>query len=341
MIGWDDRWEAARIAADPTGALTAVRVSAEHRGAWSAVNDAGTGWVEITGKAYNDARDKRALPAVGDWALVDRWEGALAGRGAAVIREILPRRSLLVRRAAGEATAPQTIAANVDLGIVLTSANADLSIPRLDRYLALLRDGGIAPLLVLSKIDLVADAEPMLAQLRALGDVLATSTTTGAGLDAIRARAIPGTTSVLLGSSGVGKSTLLNALAGLSQRTRAIRADERGVHTTTHRELFAAPDGALWIDTPGMRELAQFVDEDDAEPDFSDVAALAAGCRFRDCKHENEPGCAVRGALDPARLASFRKLSGERVAGLRDATAAQRIAETRKAKAKKRPGSSE
>ena len=337
MNGWDDRWEAARVAADPTGALVAVRISAEHRGAYHAMNEAGSGWVEITGKAYNDARDKRALPTVGDWVLVERWDGALAARGAAVIREILPRRSLLVRRAAGEATVPQTIAANVDLGIVLTSANADLSLPRLDRYLALLRDGGIAPLLVLSKIDLVADPGPLLAQLRPLCDTLATSTTTGAGLDEIRARALPGTTSVLLGSSGVGKSTLLNALAGLAQRTRAIRADERGVHTTTHRELFAAPDGALWIDTPGMRELAQWVDEDEAVDAFDDIAALAEGCKFRVCKHQDEPGCAVRAGVDAARLRSFHKLAGERATGLRDASTARRIAETRKAKAKKRP----
>ncbi len=336
MDGWDDRWETARAAVDPARALAPVRVSAEHRGAYHATDGTGSGWVELTGKAYNEARDKRALPTVGDWVLVERWDGALAGRGAATIREILPRRSLLVRRAAGEATVPQTIAANVDLGIVLTSANADLSIPRLDRYLALLRDGGIAPLLVLSKIDLVADPEPLLAQLRPLADTIAVSTTTRSGLDAIHARAQPGTTSVLLGSSGVGKSTLLNAMAGLALRTRAIRADERGVHTTTHRELFAAPDGSLWIDTPGMRELAQWVDDDD-EPDFTDIATLAEGCKFRDCKHLDEPGCAVREVVDAARLRSFHKLAGERVTGLRDASAARRIAETRKAKAKKRP----
>ena len=342
MQGWDDRWEAAWRGVDPAAALVPVRIAAEHRGAYHGVNDSGSGWVELTGKAYLEARDKRALPTVGDWVLVEGWDNATAGRGAATIREILPRRTLLVRRAAGEATVPQTIAANVDLGIVLTSANADLSIPRLDRYLALLRDGGIAPLLVLSKIDLVADAEPLLAQLRPLGAALGVSTTTGAGLDEIRAIAKPGTTSVLLGSSGVGKSTLLNALAGLALRTRAIRADERGVHTTTHRELFAAPDGSLWIDTPGMRELAQWVDDEaEAVDAFDDIAALAAGCKFRDCKHEQEPGCAVRAGVEPARLASYHKLAAERVSGLRNASAAQRIAETRRAKAKKRPGPEE
>jgi len=342
MHGWDDRWEAAWRAVDPAGALVPVRIAAEHRGAYHATNDTGSGWVELTGKAYLEARDKRALPTVGDWVLVERWDTATAGRGAATIREILPRRSLLVRRAAGEATVPQTIAANVDLGIVLTSANADLSIPRLDRYLALLRDGGIAPLLVLSKIDLVPDPEPLLALLRPLGETLGVSTTTGAGLAAIHALARPNTTSVLLGSSGVGKSTLLNALAGLAVRTRAIRADERGVHTTTHRELFAAPDGSLWIDTPGMRELAQWVDEEAEELDaFDDIAALAAGCKFRDCKHEAEPGCAVRAGVEPARLRSYHKLAAARGAGVKSASAAQRIAESRRAKAKKRPGPDE
>lgn len=332
MYGWDDAWAA--TAREIDAGLTPVRISAEHRGAYHALGDGGTGWVELTGKAYNEARDKRALPTVGDWILVEHWDKAIADRGAATIRHVLPRRTLLVRKAAGEATVPQPIAANVDLGIVLTSANADLSIPRLDRYLALLRDGGIKPLLVLSKIDLVADPAPMLAQLQTLGDAVAVSTVTGVGLDALRAP--PNTTSVLLGSSGVGKSTLLNAVAGQAQRTKAIRADERGVHTTTHRELFAAPDGALWIDTPGMRELAQFLDEE-ADDYFTDIAELAASCKFRDCKHENEPGCAVRGAIDAKRLASYHKLAGERAAAVVSAAAARRIAETRKARGRKKP----
>jgi ribosome biogenesis GTPase / thiamine phosphate phosphatase len=334
MLGWDDAWATAAKEIDPS--LVAVRISAEHRGAYHALGDGGTGWVELTGKAYNEARDKRALPTVGDWILVERWDTAIAGRGAAIIRHVLPRRSLLVRKAAGEATAPQPIAANVDLGIVLTSANADLSIPRLDRYLALLRDGGIRPLLVLSKVDLVPDPAPMLAQLQTLGDALGVSTHTGEGIVALRALALPGTTSVLLGSSGVGKSTLLNAVAEQAQRTRVIRADERGVHTTTHRELFAAPDGALWIDTPGMRELAQFLDED-SDDGFADITALAEGCKFRDCKHVNEPGCAVRDVVAPARLASFHKLAGERAAAVVSAAAARRIAETRRARGRKRP----
>jgi ribosome biogenesis GTPase len=169
------------------------------------------------------------------------------------------------------------------------------------------------------------------------------SALTGEGVAAVRALVGPGRTAVLLGSSGVGKSTLLNALLGTDvQPTRPIRDDDRGRHTTTRRELFGLPDGSLWIDTPGMRELGAWVDEDDEEEDsFDDIAELAAGCRFSDCKHVAEPGCAVRDAVDPSRLASFHKLAGERVVGARKQEAARRIAETRKAKAKRyapRPG---
>jgi ribosome biogenesis GTPase len=335
-LGWDERWAEAARAADPAGELAAVRVAAEHRGAYHVAGSAGTAWAELTGRAFHDARDKRALPTVGDWVVVERWADALAARGAAVIRAVLPRRGLLVRKAAGEATAPQPLAANVDVGLVLTSANKDLSPARLDRYLALLRGGGIAPALVLSKIDLADDPAPLLAHLAELGaPVLAVSAATRAGLDAIRALGGKGRTCALLGSSGVGKSTLLNALvADAAQLTQAIRSDERGRHTTTRRELFVTERG-LWIDTPGMRELARWLDRDDADAVFDDIVALAESCKFRDCQHRDEPGCAVRGAIDAARLASFHKLAAEREIGAREQKAARRIAETRQAKAKR------
>ncbi len=341
-LGWDDAWEAARRAADRDGALVPVRVAAEHRGAYHVIGEAGVAWAELTGRAFHRAADKRALPTVGDWVLVERWDRAVAGAGSAVIRGVLPRRGLLVRKAAGEARLPQPIAANVDRGIVMTSANKDLSPARLDRYVQLLRDGGIAPAFALSKVDLVADPAPLVARLGAIAagaPVVALSVVTGAGLDEVRALAGAGKTCVLLGSSGVGKSSLLNALLGAAvQPTQPIRDDERGRHTTTRRELFVTDDG-LWIDTPGMRELAQWLD--DADTVFEDIAALAARCKFRDCRHRDEPGCAVRGAVDPARLASFHKLQDERATGATDQRAAKRIAETRKAKAKKyapRPG---
>ena len=339
-LGWDEEWQAARVAVDAS--LQPVRIVAEHRGASHASDGEHTAWVELTGRSYHRAADKRALPTVGDWVLVEHWDRAVSGTGAGVIRHVLPRRGLLVRKAAGEATQPQPLAANVDRGLVLTSANKDLSPARLDRYLALLRDGGIAPVLVLSKIDL-ADSVPLLSQLAERGaPVVGVSVVSGAGLDEIRALAGPGKTLVLLGSSGVGKSSLLNALAGDElMRTQAIRSDERGKHTTTHRQLFVTEQG-LWIDTPGMRELAQFLDDQDLV--FDDVEALAAGCKFRDCQHRAEPGCAVRDAVPADRLASFHKLLDERSVGARKQEAASRIAETRKAKAKKyapRPGKRE
>ncbi|MBL0216117.1 MAG: ribosome small subunit-dependent GTPase A [Myxococcales bacterium] len=340
-LGWDPAWEEARRALDPEGAWQPVRIAAEHRGAYHAVGPGGTAWVELTGKTFHQAGDKRALPTVGDWVLVERWDAALAANGAGVVRVVLPRRSFLVRRAAGEATLPQPLASNVDVGLVMTSANSDLSPARLDRYVGLLRDGGIEPVLVLSKIDLVADPGAAIAALAAVsgGRVVALSSVRGEGLDDLRALNGAGRTAVLLGSSGVGKSTLLNTLIGTTQEVRALRADERGRHTTTRRELFVAPDGGLWIDTPGMRELAQWIDDDEEvdEHAFDDILALAAGCRFRDCRHTDEPGCAVRGVVDPVRLASFLKLARERATGVTRQSEAQRIAAARKAKKKPAP----
>jgi ribosome biogenesis GTPase / thiamine phosphate phosphatase len=356
-VGWDAQWEAARSAVDPhagtdsgtDAALAPVRIVAEHRGAYHATDGTSVAWVELTGRAFHRAHDKRELPTVGDWVLVERWPDATSGGGAAIIRHVLPRRGLLVRKAAGEATVPQPLAANVDVGIVMTSANSDLSPARLDRYLSLLRDGAIAPALVLSKIDLASEVGTQLAAVQAIAPsapAIALSTVTGEGIDQVRALAGPGRTAVLLGSSGVGKSSLLNAMIGIDARTQAIRDDDRGRHTTTHRELFVT-DGGLWIDTPGMRELAQWIDDnEDEDVAFDDIAELAEGCKFRDCEHQAEPGCAVRaavaaGKLDAHRLASFHKLASERDVGAVKQQAARRLAETRRAKAKKyapRPG---
>jgi len=333
-LGWDDRW--AQVApADGD----VVRVIAEHRGAYHVIGAAGVAWAELTGRRFREARDKRDLPTVGDWVAVDRWTDAVAGNGAAIVREILPRRTLLVRKAAGERTAPQPLAANIDLGLIVTSANQDLSPRRLERYLAVLRDAGTTPIIVLNKIDLVADRTTAVAAIAELApglEVIATCAITPGGTDALRAR-LANATSVLLGSSGVGKSTLLNRMMERDvQVTQPARGDDdKGRHTTTRRELFVLPEpGGVVIDTPGMRELGLWSDDADGDAatlaDFADVAAIAEQCRFADCTHASEPGCAVvanveAGELSAERVASYRKLAAEsRDAGKRAEVAQRR-----------------
>jgi ribosome biogenesis GTPase / thiamine phosphate phosphatase len=353
-LGWDARWAQAAPAGD------VVRVIAEHRGAYRVVGAApgqgseldglpvelGVAWAELTGKRFHAAKDKRDLPTVGDWVAVDRWTDALAGNGAAIVGDILPRRTLLVRKAAGEKVAPQPLAANVDLGLIVTSANMELSPRRLERYLAVLRDAQVTPVIVLNKIDLVSDGDAAVASIADLApelEVIPTCAISPGGTDRLRAR-VSGATSVLLGSSGVGKSTLLNRMMERDvQVTQAARGDDdKGRHTTTRRELFLLPEpGGVVIDTPGMRELGLWSDEagGDGETlaDFADVADLAAQCRFADCAHGREPGCAVAaavaaGTLVPARVASYIKLAAEARDTGRRAESARRDADRRAGK---------
>jgi ribosome biogenesis GTPase / thiamine phosphate phosphatase len=249
--------------------------------------------------------------AVGDWVALA--EGS-------VIAQILPRRTVFLRQAAGEREEAQVIAANVDRVFVVTSVEGDFNVRRLERYLLAVAGGGAEPIIVLTKADLLDDPSPIVVEAKPLARVVVTSALRDMGIDDLRALMPPGSTSVLVGSSGVGKSALVNRLLGKEvQREGHVRAhDKRGRHTTTRRELFALPNGGLVVDTPGMRELKvwQAADED-SEDAFEDVFGIAAGCKYRDCRHANEPGCAVReaigtGALDPARVASFHKLEAER-----------------------------
>ena len=315
-LGWDDGWAAA-LAAHP--GLTAARVAVEHRGAVEVVDPSGSFWAEPTGKMFFDAGDKRALPAVGDWIAVADADVARTTGSRAPLRAVLPRRSCLVRRAAGEREAPQPIAANVDVAFIVTSANQDLNLRRLERYLFAVRDGGAAPVVAINKADLVDDPGALRARVVAVaGDapVLTVSARRGDGFDGIAGFLGRGRTAVVIGSSGVGKSTLVNALAGQElQATQAIRGDDdKGRHTTTRRELLVLPHGGVLIDTPGMRELQLWSADDD--PTFDDIAAIAAHCRFADCRHRREPDCAVEaavkaGTLAPERLASYHKLADE------------------------------
>lgn len=259
----------------------------------------------LAGKLTHEAGELD-FPVTGDWVACSR----RPGEGAA-IQAVLPRTSLFVRRAAGQAQTVQAVAANVDLALLVSSLNADLNPRRLERYLAMALESSVRPVVVLTKADVAQDAARASAGISAaLGgvEVMVISARSGLGMEALADLLAPGLTAVLLGSSGAGKSTIVNALAGEQKMaTAAIReSDAHGRHTTSHRELVLLPSGALLLDTPGMRELGLWDAQAGLAATFADLEAeietLAANCRFRDCRHDAEPGCAVRSALEDGRL---------------------------------------
>jgi ribosome biogenesis GTPase len=314
-LGWDASLDAA-FAPLASDGWEPARVVAEHRNAYVIATADGDRSAVLAGRLRHQTHARDELPAVGDWVAV---AGAEDG-GEASIRAVLPRRSAFRRKVAGDVTAAQVVAANVDVVLVATALDGDLNARRLERYLALAWESGATPLVALTKADLCEDRPGALSAVQAAApgvDVVVLSATTGEGVDALEAYLRSGRTAVLLGSSGVGKSTLVNRLSGGDRlRTAPVREDGRGRHTTTHRELVRLASGALLIDTPGMRELQLWSADAGLDAAFSDVEALAAGCRFRDCRHDSEPGCAVRaaaaaGSLDGERLAHWRKLRRE------------------------------
>ncbi len=316
QAGWDPAWhELLRQLAD--SALQPARVLREDRTLWLVLTAHGVVPAEATGLLLRGMLDRHDRPAAGDWLAITM----PAQSPHALIHAILPRRSCLVRRAAGTSNADQIIAANVDTVFVVCGLDGDFNLRRIERYLALVHDGGAEPVIVLNKCDTCSEAELRSAEVVAIAGavpVLLTSAATGAGLEALRSHLRPGATAALIGSSGTGKSSLANRLLEeASQETGEVRADDsRGRHTTTSRELLPLPGGGVLLDTPGMRELHLAVDEASIDASFDDIARLAASCRFSDCTHAGEPGCAVvaamqDGTLPAGRLAGFRKLKRE------------------------------
>jgi ribosome biogenesis GTPase len=314
-----DSYFASRFAPLACEGLVPARVLREERGRLLVVTEDGERAAVAAGRLLHRAASRLEIPAVGDWVGVRPEPAGRRSTSPAVVAAVVPRRNRIVRKAAGEAARPQVLAANVDVLLVAMGLDADFNVRRLERYVALAWESEAIPLVVLTKADACADVSShvMKAEEAAPGvEVLAVSAWTGDGVDALAPHLVPGRTLALAGMSGVGKSTLVNRLLGADlQAVRAVRAREgRGVHTTTRRDLLLLPSGALLVDSPGMRELALW--DGGGEAAFPDVASLAAACRFRDCTHGREPGCAVRaavgeGRLDAERLASFEKLGRE------------------------------
>ena len=277
--------------------------------------------------------DAATVPVAGDWVAV----------GDGMIQSILPRRTKVSRKAAGRSTAEQVLAANVDVAFVVMGLDGDFNLRRVERYLVAAWQSGARPVILLNKADLHRNTDGQVVAVEALAPgvpVLALSAATGEGLDQLDGIVHPGETAVLLGSSGTGKSTLVNRLLGAQcQHTASVReSDSRGRHTTSHRELFRLPSGWLLVDTPGLRELQLWAGGEALDRAFSDIEELAQECRFRDCRHQGEPGCAVaravaEGSLDEARLANFDKLQREVAYTNRRQDQASALAEKRRWKA--------
>jgi len=315
-LGWDAYFEALWHESESEGGVPA-RVVSQQRGLWRVVGDFEECWAEPSGKFRKESEDGGDWPTVGDWVSVE----FQVGQANALIQRILPRRSRFVRKVAGKQIAEQVIVANIDVALVVAALDGDFNVRRIERYLAQCWESGARPAIVLNKADVCEESAELAAEIEGIAmgaPVLLVSAKTGEGLDALEASFQRGQTIVLLGSSGVGKSTLVNRLLDEErQPTHAVReSDSRGRHTTTSRELFLLPSGAMIIDTPGLRELQLWNAMEGLTQTFADVDELAAQCRFSDCRHAKEPGCAVQGALTSGtlgadRLESWRKLRRE------------------------------
>lgn len=326
--GWDDNWAAKLDALSLAATAEPARVVGYDRDRWSVEARSGPRSARIV-----SAQFLVPYPVVGDWVVVA--PGPMASDPYSLLA-VLPRQSAFVRGAAGQATVEQVLAANIDAVWIVHGLDLPPNLRRLERYLALAWESGAVPVVVLTKADLAEDAQASVAEVEqvALGvDVRVVSSEDAESVGRLRASLSPGRTIALLGPSGAGKSTLINLLAETTMAaTGAVRAsDRKGRHTTTRRELFQIPGGALLLDTPGLRELRVWELGEGIQRTFADIDELGHQCRFRDCMHDTEPGCAVLeavkvGVLDAARLASFRKLIAEAAFEARKSDARARAA---------------
>lgn len=305
-LGWDGVWHAHFEPFNQPYCFPG-RIAVEHRELYVYYSEHGEGLAPVSGRVRHGARGRADFPAVGDWVVLRQERSDQQ----AVIQAILPRKNRFTRKAAGTELTEQIVAANLDTLFLVTSLNRDLNARRIERYLAAVSGQDLKPVLVLSKADLQDRPADLVAEFREQFPELsihAVSAYSGEGLEELDPYLAPGQTIALVGSSGVGKSTLLKRLVG-EQRlaVQQIREDDdRGRHTTTHREMIRLPQGGLLIDNPGMRELQLWDDGVNLDGTFSDISDLANACRFRDCSHRQEPGCAVQAALADGRLSAGR-----------------------------------
>ena len=334
-LGWGPQFQSQIT--EPTEDLIPARVAEEQRGAYVLFAERGPLAATVAGRVMYDAEGREDFPAVGDWVLAR----PLPREDRAVIQRTLERRSKLSRKEAGDRTGEQIIAANVDTVFLVASLNRELNIRRVERYLSVIWESGATPAIILNKADLSEDAAAQLRDVERSApavDVHVTSAATGDGVEAIARYFGPGKTVVFVGSSGVGKSSLVNRLlAGEVQAVHDIRSDGKGRHTTTSRQMLLVPGGGLIIDTPGLRELQIWDAESGLGQAFADIEALAEACAFKDCRHEREPGCAIvtalrDGTLDGGRLESYRKLLREQLHIEMKKDAGLRAAEKKKRK---------
>ena len=307
-FGWDPGWDSVR-AADPHTDCDPARVAVQHRGAYVLYTADGDRTAAISGRLRHEARSPAGFPAVGDWVLVR--DGT--------IHAILPRRTAFSRKVTLGVAEEQVVAANIDVVFVVASLGAEPNLRRLERFLTVAYESGAQPVVLLSKSDLCLDVPGAVAAVEGVAPgtpVNALSAYTGDGFEVFDRHCTPGRTAVFLGPSGVGKTTLLNALTGTERPTAAVLEDGRGRHTTTRRELVLVAGRGLVLDTPGMRELQLWEADAGLAAMFGDIEAIESRCRFADCGHHGEPGCAIQSALDDGslsadRYASFRKLERE------------------------------